>query len=192
MKYVSFLCVLFSGLLSTVALGEPDRYSHVATQAEVEQDSFLRGTARNLEKSDVVLSVIIYKIVSTDQGTTHYARVVQSLRGDIPVEALVKWNGHANKLPKGSAPKTELYSSCNLSYVLASSKEVKKLLNTPEDFTPADNIYGLDSYSLGDHVIYFPMTESDPVRAMKKLLHIEPAKITAESEAARFKPESGK
>ena len=192
MKYVSFLCVLFSGLLSTVALGEPDRYSHVATQAEVEQDSFLRGTARNLEKSDVVLSVIIYKIVSTDQGTTHYARVVQSLRGDIPVEALVKWNGHANKIPKGSAPKTELYSSCNLSYVLASSKEVKKLLNTPEDFTPADNIYGLDSYSLGDHVIYFPMTESDPGRAMKKLLHIEPAKITAESEAARFKPESGK
>ena len=115
MKYVSFLCVLFSELLSTVALGEPDRYSHVATQAEVGQDSFLRGTARNLEKSDVVLSVIIYKIVSTDQGTTHYARVVQSLRGDIPVEALVK-----------------------------------------------------------------------------KLLHIEPAKITAESEAARFKPESGK
>ncbi|WP_031930118.1 hypothetical protein [Akkermansia muciniphila] len=191
MKYVSFLCVLFSGLLSTVALGEPDRYSHVATQAEVEQDSFLRGTARNLEKSDVVLSVIIYKIVSTDQGTTLYARVVQSLRGDIPVEALVKWNGHANKLPKGSAPKTELYSSCNLSYVLASSKEVKKLLNTPEDFTPADNIYGLDSYSLGDHVRYFPMTESDPGRAMKKLLHIEPAKITAESEAARFQPESG-
>ncbi|MFR4436547.1 MAG: hypothetical protein ACLT8C_02280 [Akkermansia muciniphila] len=41
----------------------------------------------------MVLSVIIYKIVSTDQGTTHYARVVQSLR-DIPVEALVKWNGH--------------------------------------------------------------------------------------------------
>ena len=99
---------------------------------------------------------------------------------------------HANNLPKGSFPKTELYSSCNLSYVLASSKEVKKLLNTPEDFTPADSIYGLDSYSLGDHVRYFPMTESDPGRAMKKLLHIEPAKITAESEAARFKPESGK
>ncbi|WP_418832430.1 hypothetical protein, partial [Ruminococcus sp.] len=37
-----------------------DRSSHVATQTEVEQDSFLRGTARNLEKSDVVLSVIIY------------------------------------------------------------------------------------------------------------------------------------
>ena len=115
----------------------------------------------------MLLSVIIYKIVSTDQGTTHYARVVQSLRGDIPVEALVKWN-------------------------LASSNEVKKLVNTPEDFTPAYSIYGLDSYSLGDHVRYFPMTESDPGRAMKKLLHIEPAKITAESEAARFKPESGK
>ncbi len=192
MKYVFSFCVLFSGLLSTVALGESALFSHVATQAEVEQDSFLRGTARNLEKSDVVLVVIIYKIVSTDQGTTNYARVVQSLRGDIPVEALVKWNGHANKLPEGSAPKITLSSHCLLTYVLASSKNVKKLLNTSEDFTPADSIYGLDSYSLGDHVRYFPMTESDPGRAMKKLLHIEPAKITAESEAARFKPEFDK
>ena len=77
-------------------------------------------------------------------------------------------------------------------YYILSEAETRKLLNTPEDFTPADSIYGLDSYSLGDHVRYFPMTESDPGRAMKKLLHIEPAKITAESEAARFKPESGK
>jgi len=192
MKYVSFFCVLFSGLLSTVAHGESAPSSHVATQAEVEQDSFLWGTARDLKKSDVVLAVIIYKVVSTDQGTTHYARVVQSLRGDIPVEALVKWNGHANKLPEGSAPKITLSSHCLLTYVLTSSKNIEKLLNTPEDFTPADSIYGLDSYSLGDHVSYFPMTESDPGRAMKKLLHIEPAKITAESEAARFKPESGK
>ena len=194
MKYVSFLCVLFSGLLSTVALGESDLSPHVATQEEIEQDSFLflKGTARNLEKSDVVLAVVLYKIVSTDQGTTRYARVVQSLRGDIPVEALVKWNSSATKLPKGSSPETELYADCSLYYVLASSKGVEKLLNTPEDFTPADRIYGLASYSLGDHgTTYFPMTESDPGRAMKKLLHIEPAKITAESEAARFKPESG-
>ena len=192
MKRVSFLCILFSGLLSTIAHGELASSSHVATQAEVEQDSFLRGTARNLEKSDVVLAVIIYKIVSTDQGAMHYARVVQSLRGDIPVEALVKWNGHANKLPEGSAPEITMSSDCLLTYVLASSKNVEKLPDTSEDFTPADSIYGLDFYSLGDCVRYFPMTESDPGRAMKKLLHIEPAKISAESEAARFKPESDK
>ena len=29
-----------------------------------------------------------------------------------------------NNLPVGGSPKTELYSSCNLSYVLATSKEV--------------------------------------------------------------------
>ena len=49
-----------------------------------------------------------------------------------------------------------------------------------------------DSYDLGDDVIYFPMAESDRGRAIRKLLHIEPARITAESEAARFRPSSGK
>ena len=33
--------------------------------------------------------------------------------------------------------------------------------------------------------------EAVRIRAMKKLLRIEPAKITEESEAARFQPESG-
>ena len=77
-------------------------------------------------------------------------------------------------------------------YTLASSKEVKKLPDTPESFAPADSIPGLDSYDLGDDVIYFPMTESDRGQAIRKLLHIEPARITAESEAARFRPSSGK
>ncbi len=55
----------------------------VATQAEIDNDhdNFLRGTARKLRQNDVVLAVIIYKYVSTDQGTTFYARVIQSLRG---------------------------------------------------------------------------------------------------------------
>lgn len=164
----------------------------VATQTEIEKDSFLQNTAQNLKKNDIVLTAIIYKVVKTDQGTTRYARVIQSLRGDIPVEALIQWSGAANKLPAGSAPKTELYSSCTLVYVLASSKEVKKLPDTPESFAPAGSIFGLASYNLGDNVSYFPMTESDPGRAMKKLLHIEPAKITAESDAARFQPDPGK
>lgn len=120
----------------------------------------------------------------------YYARVIQSLRGDIPVESLVQWRGAANTLPAGSSPQTELYSSCNLSYVLAVSKEVEKLPGTPESFAPAGGISGLASYNLGNDVSYFPMTESNPCRAMKKLLHIEPVRITAESEAARFQPES--
>lgn len=170
----------------------------VATQAEIDNDhdNFLRGTARKLRQNDVVLAVIIYKYVSTDQGTTFYARVIQSLRGDIPVEALVKWTSPYQKLPAGSPPVTKTTLSCYLTYVLSESKNVKELGEDPEDFKPASTVYSsqvlLGAYDLGNHVDYFPMTESDPGRAMKKLLHIEPAKITAESEAARFKPESGK
>lgn len=190
------LCCVFSGLLATVAHGE-GASPRIATQADIDNDhdNSLRWTARNLKKSDIVLTVIVYKFVKTDQGATHYARVIQSLRGDIPVEALIKWNGHANKLPAGSPPKTVLDSDCTPIYVLSSSKDVKKLEEDPEDFRPASTVYSsqvlIGAYDLGNNVAYFPMTESDPGRAMKRLLRIEPAKITEESEAARFQTEAG-
>lgn len=50
--------------------------------------------------------------VETDQEITYYARVVQSLRGDIPVEALIQWSWAANKHSAVSSPKTELYLLC--------------------------------------------------------------------------------
>ena len=184
MSKISLFYCLFFGLLAQIGWGN-SLLSSVATQEEIDQDGFLQSTARNLKQSDIVLTVIIYKVVKTDQGTTHYARVIQSLRGDIPVEALIKWSGYANKLPVGTPEKTELYSGCIPVYVLASSKNVKNLGKASEDFKPASSIYSsqelLGAYDLG----------SDPGRAMKKLLRIEPAKITEESEAARFQPESG-
>ena len=199
MDKTSLFCCLLSGLFTATIHGEsvPSEPHRVATQEEIDNDhdNFLRGTVRQLRRNDVVLAVIPYKTVKTDQGTAHYARVVQSLRGDIPVEALVKWLNLYNKLPEGGKPETKLLSGSSFVYVLAPSKNVKELGKDPEDFKPASTVYSsqvlLGAYDLGDHVDYFPMTESDPGRAMKKLLHIEPAKITAESEAARFRPESG-
>lgn len=201
MDKTSLFCCLLSGLFTAAVHGEESVSSvphRVATQEEIDNDhdNFLRGTARQLRQNDVVLAVIPYKTVKTDQGTVHYARVVQSLRGGIPVEALVKWLNLYSKLPAGGKPETKLLSGSSFVYVLAPSKNVKELGKDSEDFTPASTVYSsqvlLGAYDLGDHVDYFPMTESDPGRAMKKLLHIEPAKITAESEAARFKPEFGK
>lgn len=192
-------CCLLCGLLTVSASAAPSSPSF-PTRAEVAVDASLYSPAMHLRKSDILLAVIIYKTVETDQEITYYARVVQSLRGDIPVEALIQWSWSANKhsavsfsKPEpGSPPKTELYSGNYMYYILASSKEVKKLPDTPESFAPAGNIPGLDSYHLGDDVIYFPVTESDRGRAIRKLLHIEPARITAEAEAARFQPSSGK
>lgn len=192
-------CCLLSGLITVSASAAPSSPSF-PTQAEVAGDASLYSPAMHLRKSDILLAVIIYKTVETDQEITYYARVVQSLRGDIPVEALIQWSWSANKhsavsfsKPEpGSPPKTELYSGNYMYYILASSKEVKKLPDTPESFAPAGSIPGLDSYHLGDGVIYFPVTESDRGRAIRKLLRIEPARITAEAEAARFQPSSGK
>lgn len=184
-------CCLLSGLITVSASAAPS-LPPFPTQAEVAGDASLYSPAMYLRRSDILLAVIIYKTVETDQEITYYARVVQSLRGDIPVEALIQWSWAANKHSAVSSLKTELYSGNYMYYALASSKEVKKLPDTPESFAPADSIPGLDSYDLGNDVIYFPMTESDRGQAIRKLLHIEPARITAESEAARFQPSSGK
>lgn len=192
-------CCLLSGLI-TVSAGAAPSSPSFPTQAEVAVDASLYSPAMHLRKSDILLAVIIYKTVETDQEITYYARVVQALRGDIPVEALIQWSWSANKhsavsfsKPEpGSPPKTELYSGNYMYYILASSKEIKKLPDTPESFAPAGSIPGLDSYHLGDGVIYFPVTECDRGRAIRKLLRIEPARITAEAEAARFQPSSGK
>lgn len=184
-------CCLLSGLITVSASAAPS-LPPFPTQAEVAGNASLYSPAMYLRRSDILLAVIIYKTVETDQEITYYARVVQSLRGDIPVEALIQWSWAANKHSAASFPKTELYSGNYMYYALASSKEVKKLPDTPESFAPADSIPGLDSYDLGDDVIYFPMTESGRGQAIRKLLHIEPARITAESEAARFQPSSGK
>lgn len=184
-------CCLLSGLITVSASAAPS-LPPFPTQAEVAGNASLYSPAMYLRRSDILLAVIIYKTVETDQEITYYARVVQSLRGDIPVEALIQWSWAANKHSAASSPKTELYSGNYMYYALASSKEVKKLPDTPESFAPADSIPGLDTYDLGNDVIYFPMTESDRGQAIRKLLHIEPARITAESEAARFQPSSGK
>lgn len=184
-------CCLLSGLITVSASAAPS-LPPFPTQAEVAGNASLYSPAMYLRRSDILLAVIIYKTVETDQEITYYARVVQSLRGDIPVEALIQWSWATNKHSAVSSPKTELYSGNYMYYALASSKEVKKLPDTPESFAPADSIPGLDTYDLGNDVIYFPMTESDRGQAIRKLLHIEPARITAESEAARFQPSSGK
>ena len=75
MDKTSLFCCLLSGLMAlSVSATSP-----VATQAEVSGDISLRGIARLLQKSDIVLAVVIYKTVETTQETIFYARVIQSL-----------------------------------------------------------------------------------------------------------------
>ena len=162
MDKTPLFCCLLSGLIPVSASAAPSS-PPFPTQAEVAADASLYSPAMYLRRSDILLAVIIYKTVETDQEITYYARVVQSLRGDIPVEALIQWSWAAHKhsavsfsKPEpGSSPKTELYSGNYMYYTLASSKEVKKLPDTPESFAPADSIPGLDSYDPANNVLLF-------------------------------------
>lgn len=179
------VCSLFSVLASLMLpIGGGHAFSAVATQAEVEQDGFLRSTAEELKRSDVVLVVVLYKSVKSDSGAVLYGRVVQSLRGDVPLEALVRWSSPNNRLAEGKEPETRLYSECHLVYVLATSDTMVKLEGKEEGFAPAGEVSGC--YDLGRIVGYFPRTESSPGRAMQRILSIENARIADESEAAKF------
>lgn len=185
MDKTPLFCCLLSGLIPVSASAAPSS-PPFPTQAEVAADASLYSPAMYLRRSDILLAVIIYKTVETDQEITYYARVVQSLRGDIPVEALIQWSWAAHKhsavsfsKPEpGSSPKTELYSGNYMYYTLASSKEVKKLPDTPESFAPADSIPGLDSYDLGDDSHLLPDGGERSGPSYKETPSYEPARIT--------------
>lgn len=184
LRVCSLFCLL-SGLL--LPIGAVHAFSAVATKAEVEQDGFLRSTAEDLKRSDVVLVVALYKSVKSDKGSVLYGRVVQSLRGDVPLEALVKWSSPNNRQAEGKEAEIRLYSECCLVYVLATSDAMVKLQGQKKGFAPAGDVSGC--YDLGSIVGYFPRTESNPGRAMQRLLRIEDARIAEESEAAKFRKE---
>ena len=96
MDKTPLFCCLLSGLIPVSASAAPSS-PPFPTQAEVAADASLYSPAMYLRRSDILLAVIIYKTVETDQEITYYARVVQSLRGDIPVEALIQWSWAAHK-----------------------------------------------------------------------------------------------
>lgn len=149
------------------------------------EDRVVENTAEKLRRSDVILVAILYKSVFTKEGEFLYARVVESLRGHIPVEALVKWSYPPNGRSQGlSSSKTVLHEGSVPCYVLASSKQVARMGEKPDDFGNVSDVSGV--YEIKRVISYFPRTESDPGRAMQRLLHIEPARIVKESDEAKF------
>ena len=161
------------------------------TQEEVDTtDEIGFGESKYLKANDIVLKVIIYKYVDTDQGKIRYAKVVESLRGDIPVESLIKWSFDKIKLPAGSEPKILIDNSLAFCYVIASSNDIDKVINEElKEFEPADKISGVPMYEFSKVASYFPAVESDPGRAMKRLVREQPARIVEESEAAKYQQE---
>ncbi|MEG2586369.1 MAG: hypothetical protein RSB24_08835, partial [Akkermansia sp.] len=69
-------------------------------------------------------------------------------------------------------------------YVLASSKQVDRRGEKPDDFDNISDVSGV--YEIKRVISYFPRTESDPGRAMQRLIHIEPARIVKESDESKF------
>lgn len=159
----------------------------ISEPAPLDEAWFMENTAAKLRQSDIILVVSLYKSILSDEGSFLYGRVVASLRGKIPVEALLKWSPANHRPEKVSSPQTVSYEGSGFCYVLASSQQVKKMEGKQDDFGDAGEVTGV--YEIKRVVSYFPCIESDPGRAMQKLLRIEPARIVGEADEAKFVPQ---
>lgn len=176
---------LQSMVLHAAESPSPVSSSNLACAEDYVENQVIEKTAEKLSQSDVVLVAILYKTVFSKEGKFLYARVIESLRGDIPVDALVKWSYPPNNRSQDlSSPKTVLHEGMAPFYVLASAKQVNRMEEKQDDFGNASDVSGV--YEIKRVISYFPRTESDPARAMQRLLRVEPARIVEEADEAKF------
>ncbi|MEG1507264.1 MAG: hypothetical protein RR373_01350 [Akkermansia sp.] len=181
----SGLCISFLALQAMSLYAAESTSPLPSSNSAYVEDRVVENTAEKLRRSDVILVAILYKSVFTKEGEFLYARVVEPLRGHIPVEALVKWTYPPNDRSQGlSSSKTVLHEESVPCYVLASSKQVDRRGEKPDDFDNISDVSGV--YEIKRVISYFPRTESDPGRAMQRLIHIEPARIVKESDESKF------
>lgn len=157
----------------------------VSAQESFEKELLREDTERLLRKSDVILTVALYRFVRSETEETYYGRVVESLRGDIPVEALVQFS-FKRPLRHGTKPETR-HKSAFLMYVLASSENIKPLKEVAPEAQEDDEVTG--RYIINPVISYFPKTESDPGRMVTQLLRIIPAAASEKSSAIGFHPD---
>ncbi len=170
--------------------------AEVLKTADIVPESREDMLAAYLKHSDTVLLVCVYETRFSPRAVgkgvlwdkDYQCRIVQTLRGNVPMGGLLVLHKNAESLPDAGVMRTEgdnrfisALMPGMLWYVFLDSRKLKNLGNNSCE-------YSLDTMWLN------PLSWSDQegLAAFRKLLHIEPAKITAESEAARFKPESGK
>lgn len=154
-------------------------------QESFEKKLLREDTERLLRKSDVILTVALYRFVRSETEETYYGRVVESLRGDIPVEALVQFS-FKRPLRHGAKPEIR-HKSAFLMYVLASSKNITPLKETDPETQEDDEVTG--RYIINPVISYFPKTESDPGRMVTQLLRIIPAAASETSSVIGFHPD---
>lgn len=152
--------------------------------------------ARHLKSSDTVLLVCVYesRYVPLPEGKGHLwdkavqTRIVQTLRGTAPVGGILILHRKDESLPLSGLVRDEeghrfisTQEPGELWYVFLNSKELKQ------------DKQGTLKGSLGPMFMNpLKIDDEDGMNCFRKLLRTAPAKIIAESEAARFKPESGK
>lgn len=153
-----------------------------ASQENFEKKRLKEGTERLLRKSDVILTVALYRFVRSETEEIYYGRVVESLRGHIPVEALVQFS---IKRPLRPGAKPEIrHKSSYLIYVLASSENITPLKKADPEAQDDDDVAG--RYIISPVISHFPKTESDPGRMVTQLLRIVPASESATTGATGF------
>ncbi len=169
-----FICLFFSLFC----------ISPVSSQENFEKKLLRESTERLLSKSDVILTVALYRFVRSETEETYYGRVVESLRGCIPVEALVQFSVKRPLRP-GSKPEI-CHESAYLIYVLASSENITPLKKADPEAQDDDEVTG--RYIINPVISHFPKTESDPGRMVTQLLRIIPAAASETNSAIGFHP----
>lgn len=190
MRNIFFIPAFILSLLSVT-------YSHadLLKGKDIVQESQEDVLARHLKNSDTVLLVCVYesRYVPLPEGKGHLwdkasqTRIVQTLRGTAPVGGILILHRKDESLPPSGLVREEeghrfisTQEPGYLWYVFLNSKELKQ--DKQGTLTGSLSTMFMNPLKIDDE---------DGMDSFRKLLHIEPAKIAEESEAARFQPESG-
>lgn len=191
------LCFSFFGVLAITALGDDLLAApSVARRDEIAPESREAVLSEYLKRSDTVLFVCVYESqftpIAVGKGVlwdkAYQCRIVQSLRGNIPVGSLLTLIKKAESIPEDGMVKTEgekrfitSQGQGTLWYIFLDSDRMEKLRSNNYKYT-------LDTMWQNP----LAWNDLDGMAAFRKLLNIEPARITEESEAARFRKDEEK
>ena len=186
--------LLFPLLTAFLVCGASAR-SEVLKTVDIAPESCEDVLTAYLKRADTVLLVCVYEAQFSPRAVgkgvlwdkDYQCRIVQTLRGKVPMGGLLVLHKKAESLPDTGVVRTEgdnrfisALMPGTLWYVFLDSRKLKNLGNNSCE-------YSLDTMWLN------PLSWSDQegIAAFEKLVRVEEGRITEESEAARFQPESG-
>ncbi|SEH97557.1 hypothetical protein [Akkermansia glycaniphila] len=184
--FLSVSC-FFAFWTSTAVFAEP------LASEDIVPESREDVIAQHLRRADTVLLVCVYtssyEPVRAGNGVVwkrvYHSRVVQGLRGNLPVGAVLEIEQIAESLPESGV----IHSDGSKRFI--SSPVQGELWYVFLDSKGIDKKAG-DVYSCPLDVMFLnplKMKDKDGIQSFNRLVHVQDARIAEEAEAARFRKE---